>query len=739
MTGLVWFGLSDYQSFSQIRHSCEQGDGLAGYTWTEHDPREGGIQVLKDPKNNLEIVTELLKFPGGNHGGSWAARIKGRPIDEKRPSKTSVVFYLGLEGLGDVHMDTAGSKNGIESDTTSFSGSSLDLGDFKLRIVDDAIKNGPGFDELKHRGGVTHFFAQEIPDGNIITNAIVTQAQAIVERFKDRGLPFPSLVLTLPDEKPPKANFYAIQKMVEGEFSFDVYFESGSAGHQLSPGQLTTGVETFKAKFENRFQQTFPLPPNSSPAFRKFSQAITSNLFGGIGYFYGTSVVDGSAVDRQDEDEDEDEDEDDYVDDGEIKRKAKLTYAPARELLTGTPSRPFFPRGFYWDEGFHLLLIGAWDNDLSLEILKSWVDLIDENGWVGREQILGEEARSKVPEEFQMQFPTYANPPTLTMAVTSFISRLKKKGATDSLADQMGFQQTTFTDGGGHVPDNTVTLLEPEAARQYLRSIYPALRRHYDWFRRTQRGQIKQWSGRQARSRNEAYRWRGRSEQHVLTSGLDDYPRAAPHVGELHVDLISWVGFFSRTMREIAEFLGEREDEEELRGIENDIIMNIDDLHWSEENKMYCDASVDDDGYVSLFPFLLQLLPADSPHLKHILEMIRDPQILWSPWGIRSLSASHPQFGAGENYWKGPIWIQMNYLALKALWDVYAAEPGPYQDMAKEIYQELRQNIIDNVFKEYERTGYVWEQYDALTGEGRRSHPFTGWTSLVTMIISEQY
>ena len=33
---------------------------------------------------------------------------------------------------------------------------------------------------------------------------------------------------------------------------------------------------------------------------------------------------------------------------------------------------------------------------LSLEILKSWIDLIDEDGWVAREQILGEEARSKV-------------------------------------------------------------------------------------------------------------------------------------------------------------------------------------------------------------------------------------------------------------------------------------------------------------------------------------------------------
>lgn len=43
-----------------------------------------------------------------------------------------------------------------------------------------------------------------------------------------------------------------------------------------------------------------------------------------------------------------------------------------------------------------MLHIGEWDNDLSLEILKDWISLIDEDGWVAREQILGDEARSKV-------------------------------------------------------------------------------------------------------------------------------------------------------------------------------------------------------------------------------------------------------------------------------------------------------------------------------------------------------
>jgi glycogen debranching enzyme len=75
-------------------------------------------------------------------------------------------------------------------------------------------------------------------------------------------------------------------------------------------------------------------------------------------------------------------------------------------------------------------------------------------------------------------------------------------------------------------------------------------------------------------------------------------------------------------------------------------------------------------GYISLFPFLLGLLPPDSPHLGAILDIVRDPDQLWSPYGIRSLSKQDPHFGQGENYWRGPIWIQMNYLALSALHNV---------------------------------------------------------------------
>lgn len=75
-------------------------------------------------------------------------------------------------------------------------------------------------------------------------------------------------------------------------------------------------------------------------------------------------------------------------------------------------------------------------------------------------------------------------------------------------------------------------------------------------------------------------------------------------------------------------------------------------------------------GYISLFPFLLGLVSPDSPKLASVLKDIRDPDGIWSDFGLRSLSAGDEYFGQGENYWRGPIWMPMNYMALSSLYNV---------------------------------------------------------------------
>ena len=93
----------------------------------------------------------------------------------------------------------------------------------------------------------------------------------------------------------------------------------------------------------------------------------------------------------------------------------------------------------------------------------------------------------------------------------------------------------------------------------------------------------------------------------------------------------------------------------------------------------------------------------------------------------------------GNSYWRGPIWININYLALRALHKHYVNADGPYQDKARRIYEELRMNLSRNVLQVYEQTGFFWEQYSAENGDGHRAHPFTGWTSLILLIMAEKY
>ena len=101
---------------------------------------------------------------------------------------------------------------------------------------------------------------------------------------------------------------------------------------------------------------------------------------------------------------------------------------------------------------------------------------------------------------------------------------------------------------------------QTDLGKAWLKTQYPKLKKNYEWLRRTQRGELLFHDSGVVLNK-EAYRWRGRTKQHCLTSGLDDYPRSPlPHLGELHVDLLSWVSIYAETMARIAGIIGNGED-----------------------------------------------------------------------------------------------------------------------------------------------------------------------------------
>ncbi|XP_013390408.1 mannosyl-oligosaccharide glucosidase [Lingula anatina] len=710
--GLMWFTQFLGERPPAVRHWCDHGDGMLRYGWLAHDATNFGVQEIID--RTVTLRTEYLKKPGGDHGGDWTAKISATPVPAPggETMVVSLLFYAALDGPGSLQ-PTVEKKRTM----TVVSGHTAETGSFKLyfptpgknvKATDYLLANATGLNKLKEAVMAGMRMA---PWGDDKTKSYI----GLGGRLLPDGITSPNLVVH--------------QVTVALPFHMEVIYESGSKTRETTLSGSVYDVELSKQRiiFEKKFESIFELQDKGyNPEDKAAAKNALSNMLGGIGYFYGASKVQSSY------------------------NKEPLDYRSA-PLYTAVPSRSFFPRGFLWDEGFHNLLIMEWDPEISKEIIGHWLDLINKEGWIPREQILGVEARAKVPDEFVVQKNENANPPTLFLPLQKLVKQLSKSDDPKDL--------------------------------EYLRNIYPRLRIWYRWFNETQAG-----------PKPLTYRWRGRDSNtkrelnpKTLTSGLDDYPRAShPTDAERHVDLRCWMALASGIMADIGKTIGEPwEDYQATHDLLTDNKL-LDEHHWSEKAQMYSDFGLHTDhtklvrpkppknlapgqrpppqqqmekerqvksqpklsyvnsfGYVSLFPFLLQIVDPNSPKLDKILTDLKDPNLLWTRFGLRSLARNAPLYRKHNTehdppYWRGNIWINMNYLAIRALHH-YSNTEGPYKTKAKEIYKELRDNVVKNIVNEYKRTGYVWENYDDSTGEGKGTHPFTGWSALFVLIMAEKY
>ncbi|KAK4111173.1 glycoside hydrolase family 63 protein [Canariomyces notabilis] len=711
LMGLMWAsGDSRDKLLSTLRDTCEQNDGMRGYGWTYYDTRLGGSQTMHDTQLQLDLDTDFLKT---EDGATWAVRITGTPDPSAPDVNTSVILHVAVENVTSngpkslvCEKQTEG-KDGIEAVCR---GEIAALGELELNVLGDAMNN------LVYNTAVK---SVQVPEDKI------WQAKSV---FIDHLRALPGNQMTLEDAA-GAGNMHFVQLTFQGPFKLMLTYH-GVEATPLNPNTVESGLSSLRSTFPSTVDRVFPRSsPFQQDKYAKFTQEILSNLLGGLGFFHGDTKVDYSNATEYLE-----TDLDFWLKAQAAMARAPITTTAPLTLLTHTPSRPFFPRGFLWDEGFHLLPVIEWDLDLAVSVLQSWLNLMDEDGWIGREQILGPEARSRVPAEFHVQYPHYANPPTLSLLFPILISKL---AGTSPYA--------------GHP---STYLSSPDDASRMLKDLYPLLARHYQWFRRTQAGNF---TGAYPRPEGaiagEGFRWRGRTPMHCLTSGLDDYPRAnPPHPGELHVDALAWVGASANALQQVARHLGEQADADMYEKHVAAVKHNLDALHWDAANKTYCDATIASDnytlvcyeGYVSLFPLLLGLMDADHPNLPAVLDLLSDPAKMWSDYGLRSLSAADPNYGKDDNYWRGAVWMNLNVLAVLRLRDVGLQNPAgqgrtPVQTRALSLAAQLRERLVNTVYNSWEQTGFFWEQYSDKTGEGTHSRAFTGWTACVILLLGLQF
>lgn len=299
-------------------------------------------------------------------------------------------------------------------------------------------------------------------------------------------------------------------------------------------------------------------------------------------------------------------------------------------------------------------------------------------------------------------------------------------------------------------------------------------------------------------------------------------------VSERHVDLHCWMAHGARIMNNLHNYL----QSSDTTSFDNKysmqfwtLVESLDRLHWTEGNNdilqssttkmpMYADYGIHTDdvrlenvkgvqdsvrivgrqnppkwrfvdshiGYNALFPMFFRLVK-NSQRLNAILDLIEginnksteNISLLTKSCGLRSLSKSSPLYKVRNTmhdppYWRGSVWINMQYLACSSLFyyanlpedteSTYAnndeyenLEPIRYLDFktkqrCNRLYDKIRNDVIQCVYKEWKRTGYVWEQYEdepvsdstfGLIHKGKGTRPFTGWSANVVLLMAEIY
>ncbi len=92
-----------------------------------------------------------------------------------------------------------------------------------------------------------------------------------------------------------------------------------------------------------------------------------------------------------------------------------------------------------------------------------------------------------------------------------------------------------------------------------------------------------------------------------------------------------------------------------------------------------------------LFPLLLQVLDPSSTRLGKVLSDLESPSAgLWTPYGLRSLSSDASLYLRRNTehdppYWRGAVWVNANYLAVRALAHYAYEEVGPHSKQAERV------------------------------------------------------
>ncbi len=289
-------------------------------------------------------------------------------------------------------------------------------------------------------------------------------------------------------------------------------------------------------------------------------------------------------------------------------------------------------------------------------------------------------------------------------------------------------------------------LYESGAGTELLREVYEKNARFLGWLREHRRGRFAKENGLLL------FSWHASRAEHCRCdeSGMDNSPRFDTANPLAAVDLCCFYANECAHMEKIARVLGLEPDAGRWAAEFARARADIDRFLWSESDGFYFDYDLRRKtprkvwSVASFLPLFAGL--SDGAQTEALVAHLTDPALFWTPLPVPSVARTDATFGS--DMWRGPVWINYDYLILRGL------RRAGREDLAA----SLRSRLLDETDRLYRETGCLFEFYDSecerapmeLNRKGPARFPYDpdvkmqtirdyGWTTtLVFELIGEK-
>jgi hypothetical protein len=230
----------------------------------------------------------------------------------------------------------------------------------------------------------------------------------------------------------------------------------------------------------------------------------------------------------------------------------------------------------------------------------------------------------------------------------------------------------------------------------FLRKVYNDNKKFLNWCKNNRRD-----------TEEELYTWHTGEDENCRCdeSGMDNSPRFDKHTRLQAIDYSCFMANDIRNMALIAKELGLSFEAEEYNTWFTQVKEAINSKLWCEEDGFYYDYDVVF-GKLHKVSSVASFLPVfagvcDDARAEKLVKHLLDPEEFYTEFPIPSISKKDATFGS--DMWKGPVWINYNYMISKGL-----AEYG-----YGELSEEIEDKTIAFLNHWYLKKGTMFEFYDS--------------------------